>query len=159
MSDIQYVYLWADGIHVNVRLEDEGNQRQCILVLMGTTADGKKELLAVCDGFRESEQSWYELLINLKQRGLTLGAKLTIGDGALGFWAALRKVFGETVEQRCWFHKTGNVLNCPSPALSDTNGDAIMEFEGVSKDERNETRWLVRGFNLFGADGDGGVID
>src|SRR5690606_19622980 len=83
LSEKQYVYIWADGIHVNVRLEDEGNQRQCILVLMGAKADGKKELIAVCDGFRESEQSWYELLIGLKQRGLTLGAKLAIGDGAL----------------------------------------------------------------------------
>jgi putative transposase len=107
----QYVYVWADGIHVNVRLEDEGNQRQCILVLMGATADGHKELIAVQDGYRESEQSWSELLVDLKQRGLTMAPQLAIGDGALGFWAAIRKVYGETREQRCWMHKTGNVLN------------------------------------------------
>ena len=111
LSDQHYVYLWADGIHVKVRLEDEANQKQCILVLMGATADGRKELIAVLDGYRESEQSWSELLLNLKQRGLPLAAKIAVGDGALGFWAALRKVFPETSEQRCWVHKTANVLN------------------------------------------------
>ena len=111
LSEKQYVYVWADGIHVNVRLEHEANQRQCLLVLMGATADGQKELVAVVDGYRESEQSWYELLVDLKQRGLALAPKLAVGDGALGFWAALRKVFGETREQRCWVHKTANVLN------------------------------------------------
>jgi transposase-like protein len=111
LSEKQYVYVWADGIHVNVRLEDEANQRQCLLVLMGATADGQKELIAVVDGYRESGQSWYELLLGLKQRGLALAPKLAVGDGALGFWAALRKVFGETREQRCWLHKTANVLN------------------------------------------------
>ena len=119
LKDKHYVYVWADGIHVNVRLEDEENQRQCILVLMGATTDGHKELIAVVDGYRESEQSWYELLIGLKQQGLKIAPKLAIGDGVLGFWAALRKVYGETREQRCWFHKTGNVLNKmpKSPAI------------------------------------------
>lgn len=111
LSGKEYVYVWADGIHVNVRLEDTENKRQCILVLMGATPSGEKELIAVMDGYRESEQSWKELLLSLKQRSLTLAPKLAIGDGALGFWAALRKVFGETREQRCWVHKTGNVLN------------------------------------------------
>ena len=111
LHDKEYVYLWADGIHANVRLEDEANQRQCMLVLMGATRDGRKELVAVIDGFRESKQSWYELLIDLKNRGLTIAPRVAIGDGALGFWAALREVFGETCEQRCWFHKTGNILN------------------------------------------------
>jgi transposase-like protein len=106
-----YVYLWADGIYVNARLEDEGNQRQCILVLMGATLDGKKELIAICDGYRESEQSWMELLLDVKLRGLELEPKLATGDGALGFWAALRKGFSTTREQRCWVHKTANVLN------------------------------------------------
>jgi putative transposase len=106
-----YVYLWADGIHVNVRLEDPENQRQCMLVLMGATADGHKELIAVMDGYRESEQSWTELLVDLQQRGLTQAPLLATGDGALGFWAALRKVFPQTREQRCWVHKTANVLN------------------------------------------------
>jgi len=85
----QYVYLWADGIHVNVRLEDTENKRQCLLVIMAATADGHKELLAVLDGYRESEQSWYELLMDLKQRGLTLAPKLATGDGALGFWVGV----------------------------------------------------------------------
>src|SRR5690606_10767034 len=84
---------------------------QCILVLMGATADGQKELIAVLDGYRESEQSWYELLLDLKHRGLAATPKIAVGDGALGFWAALRKVFPETQEQRCWVHKTANVLN------------------------------------------------
>jgi transposase-like protein len=107
----QYVYVWADGVHAQIRLESPENNRQCLLVLMGATADGKKELIAVVDGYRESEQSWYELLIDLKQRGLSIDPKLAIGDGALGFWAALRKVFPATREQRCWVHKTANVLN------------------------------------------------
>jgi transposase-like protein len=111
LSGKRFVYFGTDGIHVNVRLEDTENQRQCMLVLMGATADGQKELLAVVDGYRESEQSWYELLIGLKQRGLKLFPKLATGDGALGFWAALRKVYPETREQRCWVHKTANVLN------------------------------------------------
>lgn len=102
LSEKQYVYLWADGIHVKVRLEDDANKKQCILVLMGATADGQKELIAVLDGYRESEQSWSELLLNLKQRGLTAAPKIAVGDGALGFWAALRKIFPETQEQRCW---------------------------------------------------------
>jgi len=107
----QYVYLWADGIYVNVRLEDTENKRQCLLVLIGATVEGHKELVAVMDGYRESEQSWSELLIDLKQRGLTLAPQLATGDGALGFWAALRKVYPQAREQRCWVHKTANVLN------------------------------------------------
>lgn len=106
-----YVYIWADGIHANIRLEDEANSKQCLLVLMGATADGTKELIAVIDGYRESKQSWLELLLGLKQRGLTVDPKLAIGDGALGFWAALREVYSGTREQRCWVHKTANVLN------------------------------------------------
>jgi putative transposase len=106
-----YVYFWADGIHVNVRLEDTENKQQCLLVVMGATAEGDKELVAVMDGYRESEASWSELLVDLRQRGLTRAPLLATGDGALGFWAALRKVYPETCEQRCWVHKTANVLN------------------------------------------------
>jgi len=105
------VYFWVDGVHFNVRLEDTENQRQCILVVMGATPEGKKELAAVQDGYRESEQSWKELLLDLKARGLEQGPELAIGDGALGFWKAIRQVYGETREQRCWMHKTANVLN------------------------------------------------
>jgi transposase-like protein len=108
LSQKEYVYVWADGIYCNVRLDDE---RQCILVLMGATKDGTKELIAVRDGYRESEQSWKEILLDLKAQGLKTAPKLATGDGALGFWAALRKVWPTTREQRCWFHKTGNVLN------------------------------------------------
>lgn len=111
LTDKQYVYLWADGIYAKVRLEDDANKKQCLLVLMGATADGKKELIAVLDGYRESKQSWRELLLDLKHRGLRLPPKVAVGDGALGFWAALREVFPETREQRCWVHKTANVLN------------------------------------------------
>jgi transposase-like protein len=111
LANKQYVYVWADGIHVNVRLGDEEHRRQCILVLMGATADGRKELIAVQDGYRESEQSWSELMLDVKQRGLEKAPELAIGDGALGFWAALRKVFPSTREQRCWVHKTANILN------------------------------------------------
>jgi putative transposase len=109
----RYVYFWADGVYFNVRLggDGEGQNRQCILVIIGATAEGKKELVAIQDGYRESEQSWRELLLDLKAHGLAEAPKVAVGDGALGFWAALRKVFGETREQRCWVHKTANVLN------------------------------------------------
>lgn len=104
----QYVYLWADGVHFNIRLEED---RQCILVLMGATADGRKELIAVVDGFRESEQSWKALLLDVKSRGLVVDPKLATGDGALGFWKAIAQVYPHTREQRCWVHKTANVLD------------------------------------------------
>jgi putative transposase len=111
LSGKHYVYIWADGIHAKVRLEDDANKKQCMLVLMGATEDGEKELIAVLDGYRESKQSWRELLLDLKHRGLTTAPKLAVGDGALGFWAALREIFPEAKEQRCWVHKTANVLN------------------------------------------------
>ena len=104
----QYVYLWADGVHFNIRLEED---RQCILVLMGATADGRKELIAIADGFRESEQSWKALLLDAKSRGLVVDPKLATGDGALGFWKALQQIYPTTREQRCWVHKTVNVLD------------------------------------------------
>jgi len=104
----EYVYVWVDGVHFNIRLEED---RQCILVLMGATKEGKKELIAVHDGFRESEQSWKELLLDVKARGLAIDPKLATGDGALGFWKALPQVFPQTREQRCWVHKTANVLD------------------------------------------------
>src|SRR3954466_3837992 len=103
-----YVYVWADGVHFNIRLE---GGRQCILVLMGATADGKKELIAIADGYRESEQSWRELLLDCKARGLEVEPHLAIGDGALGFWKAMRQVWDTTREQRCWVHKMANILD------------------------------------------------
>lgn len=112
----RYVYLWADGIYSNVRFNNnEGRtkdeNRQCLLVLMGATADGTKELIAVVDGHRESELSWKEILLSLKSRGLAHAPELAIGDGALGFWKALEKVFPGTRVQRCTVHKTANILN------------------------------------------------
>lgn len=104
----QYVYLWVDGIHFGARMEDAA---QCMLVIIGATKNGDKELLAIVDGYRESEQSWLEALNDLKRRGLKTAPKLAVGDGALGFWKALPQVFGETRWQRCWMHKTGNVLD------------------------------------------------
>jgi putative transposase len=107
LSHKRYVYIWADGIYCNVRMEE----RQCLLVIIGATKDGKKELLALESGFRESELSWTELLLDLKHRGLKEAPELAIGDGALGFWKALTKVYHNTSWQRCWVHKTANVLN------------------------------------------------
>ena len=108
LRDKEYVYVWVDGIYFGVRLEDA---RQCMLVVIGATKEGRKELLGLTDGYRESEASWKELLLELKERGLTVDPKLAIGDGALGFWKALPQVFGSTGVQRCWKHKTANVLN------------------------------------------------
>jgi len=104
----QYVYFWADGVHFNIRLQED---RQCILVLMGATVDGQKELIALADGHRESEESWKALLLEVKSRGLTIDPHLAIGDGALGFWKALPQVFPTTRTQRCWVHKMANVLD------------------------------------------------
>ncbi len=106
LSGVDYVYVWADGIHVNVRLEET---KLCLLVLIGVRADGRKELVALTDGYREATESWADLLRDAKRRGMRAPV-LAIGDGALGFWGALREVFPQTREQRCWFHKISNVL-------------------------------------------------
>ena len=108
LSHKNYVYFWVDGIYFNVRLDDA---RSCILVIMGADKHGNKELVAVCDGYRESKIAWIEMLLDLKQRGLSFAPKLAIGDGSLGFWAALAEVFGQTKIQRCWVHKTANILD------------------------------------------------
>lgn len=106
LSQVDYVYLWVDGIHAKVRLEQE---KLCLLVMLGVRADGRKELVALADGYRESTESWADLLRDCRRRGMRAPV-LAIGDGALGFWKALREVFPETREQRCWFHKQSNVL-------------------------------------------------
>ncbi len=103
-----YVYWWVDGIHFSIRGEDANS---CILVIIGATETGQKEFVAIEEGLRESELSWLEVLNALKSRGLSVGPKLVVGDGALGFWKALAKTFGETRQQRCWVHKTANILN------------------------------------------------
>lgn len=108
LAEKNYVYLWADGIYFNLRLGEDNNA--CILVLMGATANGDKEIIAIADGYRESRQSWLPVLLEAKSRGLETPPKLAIGDGALGFWAALEEVYPSTRHQRCWVHKTANVL-------------------------------------------------
>ncbi len=108
LSAKKYVYFWADGVYFGVRAEES---KQCILVMLDATETGTKELVALSDGYRESEQSWLEILRCLKRRGLKTGPELAVGDGALGFWKALSKEFPETQQHRCWVHKTSNVLN------------------------------------------------
>jgi len=108
LSGKQYVYFWVDGVHPQARME---NPNPCLLVIIGADASGRKELVGVWDGFRESEQSWLELLLDLKRRGLTMAPKIAVGDGAMGFWKALMQVYPSTRHQRCWVHKTKNILN------------------------------------------------
>ncbi len=108
LSARRYVYFWADGIYFSPRLEHD---KQCLLVIVGADEIGNKDIVGLSDGYRESSQSWLELLLDLKRRGLEVAPQLATGDGALGFWKALRQVYGQTAEQRCWVHKTANVLN------------------------------------------------
>jgi transposase-like protein len=110
LSAGRYVYWWVDGIHTGLRAE-ASSDGQCLLVIIGVTPDGRKERVAIGDGLRESKESWKELLLDLKARGLPHGPLLAVGDGAMGFWAALEEVFPRSRGQRCWFHKMGNVLN------------------------------------------------
>jgi putative transposase len=149
LSGKRYVYLWADGIYFGCRLTDD---RPCVLVLMGATEDGRKELIALIDGQRESETSWSALLLDLKSRGMTEPPRLATGDGSLGFWLALSKVFPATRQQRCWVHKTMNVLDKlpknQQPAaksmlheiwMSATREDAIKAFDRFI--EVYEAKW------------------
>jgi transposase-like protein len=108
LSAKRYIYFWVDGIHVQARLEDTA---QCLLIIIGATPEGRKELVGLTDGVRESAQSWRELLLDLKRRGLSIGPELAVADGALGFWRAVEEVWPQTRGQRCWVHKTANVLN------------------------------------------------
>jgi len=108
LSKVEYVYWWVDGIYFNVRLDDD---RQCVLVIIGARTDGKKEVVAIMDGFRESKISWQSLIRELKRLGLSKGPRLAIGDGALGFWSAMDEEFSQTDQQLCWLHKTVNVLD------------------------------------------------
>ena len=108
LSGKRYVYFWVDGVHPQARMEDPN---PCLLVIIGADVSGRKELVGVWDGYRESEQSWLELLLDLKRRGLTMEPKVAVGDGAMGFWKALMQVYPSTRHQRCWVHKTKNILN------------------------------------------------
>jgi transposase-like protein len=127
LSGVDYVYLWADGIHVNIRLDEA---KLCLLVLVGVRADGRKELVALADGYRESTGSWADLLRDCARRGMRAPV-LAVGDGALGFWAALREVFPDTREQRCWFHKTGNVLAALPKSAHPGAKKALAEIWGA----------------------------
>lgn len=135
LSGKRYVYFWADGVYCNVRMDD----KQCLLVIVGTTVDGEKELVAIEGGFRESELSWSQLLVDLKSRGLSNSPQLAIGDGALGFWKALNKIFPDTRSQRCWVHKTANVLNKLPKSLQSkakSHLHQIWQAENKSEAER-----------------------
>jgi transposase-like protein len=123
LDDRDYVYVWVDGIHFNVRLEEA---RLCTLVVVGVRVDGTKELVAISDGQRESTESWADVLRDLKRRGMRAPV-VAVGDGALGFWAALRKVWPETTEQRCWVHKVANVLNALPKSVQPTARKMLAE--------------------------------
>ena len=125
LSAKRYVYCWADGIHLEARLEE---QAQCILVIIGATPEGKKELVGFTDGMRESSQSWRDLLLDLKRRGLTTAAQIAVADGALGCWKALAEVWPTTCEQRCWVHKTANILNKMPKSLHTKAKRALQEI-------------------------------
>jgi transposase-like protein len=132
----QYVYFWADGLHSNVRMAE----KQCLLVIIGVTESGKKELVALEDGFRESELSWLSVLRDLKERGLAEGPKLAIGDGALGFWKAMTQIYPETQWQRCWVHKTANVLNKLPKSLQSKAKEHLHDIwmaPGIEEAEKN----------------------
>jgi len=145
LSTRRYVYLWADGVYFTPRLEHE---RQCVLVLIGADASGHKELLAIEDGWRESTQSWRELLLRLRdENGLVLAPELATGDGALGFWQALHQVWPDTRQQRCWCHKMGNVLNVLPKALhgkAKQDLHAIYEAENRKEAEAAFDRFVVK---------------
>lgn len=133
LANKHYMYLWVDGIHFGVRLEEAN---QCILVVIGATPEGKKELVALSDGFRESEESWKALLRDLKRRGLHIDPKLVVGDGALGFWKAWPQVFGTTKSQHCWVHKTANILNqLPKSLQPKAKSDLQQSWMAATRDE------------------------
>jgi transposase-like protein len=127
LSGADYVYLWADGIHVSIRLEEH---KLCLLVMIGVRADGRKQLIALADGYRESAESWADLLRDCARRGMR-APMLAVGDGALGFWSALREVFPQAREGRCWFHKTGNVLAALPKSAHPGAKKALAEIWGA----------------------------
>jgi putative transposase len=134
LAGTDFVYVWVDGIHLKVRLEQD---KVCLLVMIGVRADGTKELIALDDGHRESTESWADLLRSCKRRGMRAPV-LAVGDGALGFWAAVRTVFPETREQRCWFHKIGNVLNCLPKSAQPGAKAALAEIWNAEDKEHAE---------------------
>jgi transposase-like protein len=146
LSGVDYVYCWADGIHVNIRL---GEDKLCLLVLIGVRADGSKELITLADGYRESAESWADLLRDAKRRGMRAPV-LAVGDGALGFWRALREVFPETREARCWFHKIANVLAALPKSAHPAAKKALAEIWNA--EDKTHALAAVKAFEaLFGA--------
>ncbi len=146
LSTVDYVYVWADGIHVNIRLDEE---KLCLLVMIGVRVDGTKELIALADGYRESEGSWADLLRDCKRRGMRAPV-LAAGDGALGFWAGLREVFPNTREQRCWFHKIGNVLSALPKSAHPGAKKALAQIWNA--EDRDHARRAAAAFKLaYGA--------
>lgn len=141
LSTKHYVYVWADGVYFNVRLEDD---RTCILVLIGATADGDKELLAVYDGYRESKASWKEVLKDLKRRGLKRAPLLATGDGALGFWSAMEEEWPTTRAQRCWVHKTANILDKMPKGVQGRAKSAIHDM--YMAETKNEALGALKAF-------------
>jgi transposase-like protein len=147
LKDKDFVYIWVDGVHFNVRLGD--NDRLCCLVMVGCRLDGTKELIAIADGYRESTESWAELLRACKKRGMRAPA-VAVGDGALGFWAAVRDVFPETRPQRDWVHKTANVLDCLPKSVQGAAKRAI--FEITNAENKDAATHAIRAFaDEFGA--------
>jgi putative transposase len=141
-----YVYVWADGVHFNVRLEED---RLCCLVIVGVRVDGTNELVAVADGYRESTESWADLLRDLKRRGMR-APMLAVGDGALGFWGALREVFPECRHQRDWVHKVANVLNALPASVQRTANKMLADIRDA--EDRDQARRAVNAFaHEFGA--------
>jgi transposase-like protein len=146
LSQVDYVYCWAGGIHVSIRL---GEDKLCLLVLIGVRADGSKELITLADGYRESAESWADLLRDAKRRGMRAPV-LAVGDGALGFWRALREVFPETREARCWFHKSANVLAALPKSAHPAAKNALAEIWNA--EDRTHALAAVKRFaELFGA--------
>jgi len=134
LSGVDYVYLWVDGIHVNIRLEEH---KLCLLVMIGVRADGRKELVALSDGYRESSESWADLLRDAKRRGMSAPV-LVVGDGALGFWSALAEVFPQARAQRCWFHKIANVLGAMPKSAHPAAKKALAEIWNAEDKEHAE---------------------
>jgi transposase-like protein len=146
LSGVDYVYLWVDGIHVNIRLEEH---KLCLLVMIGVRADGRKELVALTDGYRESTESWADLLRDCARRGMRAPV-LAIGDGALGFWGALREVFPQARTQRCWFHKIANVLGALPKSAHPGAKKALAEIWNA--EDRRHALDAVRAFETaYGA--------
>ena len=146
LAGTDYVYMWVDGIHLKVRLTQD---KVCLLVMIGVRADGAKELIALADGHRESTESWADLLRGCKRRGMRAPV-LAVGDGALGFWAAVREVFPQTREQKCWFHKMANVLNCLPKSAQPGAKAALAEI--YNAEDREHAEKAVKAFEAdYGA--------